>query len=68
MYELNTYKGMLDEVQIEKELQKKYFEQDVAELRVKLDMAEKQLGMAEKQLSQMEITIAELTIELQRER
>ncbi len=60
---------MLDEVQIEKELQKKYFEQDVAELRVKLGMAEKQLGMAEKQsgmaekqLSQMEIAIAELKI------
>ena len=53
---------MLDEVQIEKELQKKYFEQDVAELRAKLSMAEKQLSMAEKQLSQMEISIAELTI------
>ena len=55
MYELNTYKGMLDEVQIEKELQKKYFEQDVAELRVKL-------SMAEKQLSQMEMSITDLTI------
>jgi hypothetical protein len=43
MYELNTYKGMLDQVQIEKELQKKYLEQDVAELRVKLSLAEKQL-------------------------
>jgi hypothetical protein len=68
MYELNTYKGMLDEVQIEKELQKKYFEQDVAELRVKLGVAEKQLSITEKQLSQMEITIAELKIELERER
>lgn len=61
MYELNTYKGMLDEVQIEKELQKKYFEQDVAELRVKL-------GITEKQLSQTEMSIADLKIELQRER
>ncbi len=55
-------------MQIEKELQKKYFEQDVAELRVKLGVAEKQLSITEKQLSQMEITIAELKIELERER
>ena len=68
MYELNAYKGMLDEVQIEKELQKKYFEQDVAELRVKLNMAEKQMSIAEQQVIHMEMSISELTTELQRER
>jgi hypothetical protein len=68
MYELNTYKGMLDEVQIEKELQKKYFEQDVTELRVKLNMAEKQMSIAEQQVIHMEMSISELTTELQRER